>query len=86
MVKDSSLLDNDWISYADKALSPNVSKESIVSQCEPEQDEIDKRILFEMTGIRLDANDFRNESSEEENIIMLETDPVDVDDDDELAY
>lgn len=51
-----------------------------MSQCEPERDEIDKRILFEMTGIRLDANDFRNESSEEEDIIMLETDPVDVDD------
>ncbi len=55
-----------------------------MSQCAPEQDEIDKRILFEMTGIRLDADDFRNESSEEEDIIMLETDPVDVDD--ELAY
>ena len=41
-----------------------------MSQCEPEQDEIDKRILFEMTGIRLDQDDFRAESSEEDVILL----------------
>ncbi len=57
-----------------------------MSQCDPEQDKIDKRILFEMTGIRLDADDFRNESSEEEEIMILDTDDyVDVDDEDSYS-
>ena len=73
------------MSYADKALSKNVSKESIVRECEPELDEYDNRILFEMTGIKLNEDDFRDESSEEE-ILMLETDYSNVDDEQTLTY
>ena len=53
-------------SQADKALSHGKSLESLVSECEPEIDDIDKRILFEMTGIKLDQADYRDESSDEE--------------------
>ena len=42
----------------DKAPSREMSVNRLVNQCEPEQDPLDKRIVYEMTGQRLDDKDY----------------------------
>ena len=42
-----------------------------MSECAPSKSEIDRRILFEMTGVKLDPNDYQDESSFEEDLSLL---------------
>ena len=41
------------------------------NECEPEANDLDKRILYELTGIRLSGRDFNDESSQEEDVSVL---------------
>ena len=38
----------------------------VVTECDYERDEIDRRILFEMLGVRLEEDDYPDETSESE--------------------
>lgn len=40
-----------------------LANDRIINECEPEANELDKRILYELTGIRLRGQDFKDESS-----------------------
>ena len=44
----------------------------IINECEPADDKIDRRILYELTGLKLDQNDFEDETE------SLDTDLNDV--------
>ena len=61
-----------------------VAAERVVEECIPDEDMIDRRIVYEMTGRRLDHNDFRDESSDEVeaggDIVISDVDPsLDID-------
>ena len=56
----------------------------MVEECIPDEDMVDRRIVYEMTGRRLDHNDFRDESSDEVeaggDIVISDVDPsLDID-------
>ena len=42
----------------DKAVNREMSFNRLVNQCEPEHDPLDKRIVYEMTGQKLDDKDY----------------------------
>ena len=44
-----------------------VPVESLIESFEPYEDPIDRRIFFEITGLRLDDHDFRDDSPNEED-------------------
>ena len=46
-------------------------KKKIINECRPEIDDFDKRILFEMTGRKLDRDDYNDESSSEGDYVVL---------------
>ena len=48
-----------------------MTQEKILNECTPSQNDIDKRILFEMTGVKLDSNDYEDESSFEGDLSVL---------------
>lgn len=50
----------------DKAPSREMSVNRLVNQCEPEQDPLDKRIVYEMTGQKLDDRDYLDESTDQD--------------------
>ena len=61
-----------------------MAAERVVEECIPDEDMIDRRIVYEMTGRRLDHNDFRDESSDEVeaggDIVISDVDPsLDID-------
>ena len=39
-----------------------MSMERIINECQPAEDEIDKRILYELTGLKLNQGDFADET------------------------
>ena len=56
----------------------------MVEECIPDEDMIDRRIVYEMTGRRFNHNDFRDESSDEVDaggdIVISDVDPsLDID-------
>jgi len=46
-------------------------KKKIINECRPEINDHDKRILFEMTGRKLDRDDYKDESSSEGDYVVL---------------
>ena len=50
-----------------EANPPGMSVEAIVKGMRPREDSIDKRILYELSGLRLNDSDFKDDSSFEED-------------------
>ena len=48
-----------------------ITEKRIISECEPDTNDLDKRILYELTGIKLDPADYQDESSAEEDISVV---------------
>ena len=48
-----------------------MTENRIINECQPTRSDIDKRILFEMTGVKLDRDEFSDESSLEEDLSVL---------------
>lgn len=53
-----------------KMLKRGMTQERILHECAPGQNEIDRRILFEFTGVKLDDRDFEGETSFEEDTMV----------------
>lgn len=53
-----------------------MSIETMINGLEPEHDSADRRILFDVTGIKLDENDYQEESSLEDEASDFDQDAV----------
>jgi len=51
----------------DPLRSQAIPVKRLIDECDPVNDEIDKRIFFEVTGLRLDDSDFKDESPDEDH-------------------
>ena len=48
-----------------------MNEKRIITECEPDSNDLDKRILYEMTGVKLGAGDYKDESTDEEDITVV---------------
>ena len=59
--------DVDKNSFSLKETKKGMSIETMINGLEPEHDAADRRLLFDVTGIKLDENDYQDESSLDED-------------------